>query len=134
MGAGIEYSNGVLDQTFNNTDIGSFGHIWVAFHTGDPGLNGADDEVPFSDGYGRADTEPIDWGDAGARAIANSVAITLGPPTGSWGDCTYVSLWKDETSKTAANFIGSGALDSTISPEDGDTVVFAIGDLSVSLT
>ncbi len=134
MGAGTEYSNDILDQTFNNTDIGSFGHVWVALHTGDPGNDGANNEVSVANGYGREDSLPAAWGAASARAIANTSAITMGPPTGSWGDCTYVSLWKDETSKTAANFIGSGALDSTISPEDGDTVVFAIGDLSVSLT
>lgn len=109
--------------------------IYVSLHTGDPGETGAS-ECADSGAYARVATAATDWNTAtlaDPSLLDNAVAIEFPSATAAWGTITHFGLW-DSGTHGAGNFLGGGALsDQSKSVVNGDTPLFAIGDLDVTL-
>lgn len=123
------FRGGTLTQT----------HVWVSLHTGDPGADGASasgNEVTGGS-YARYDStnNSTFWAaatTADPSTIANAQAFTFPTATANWGTVTHFGLWRDATSQTAANFIGSAALTASQVINNGNTASFATGALTHS--
>lgn len=104
--------------------------LQVALHTEDPGSMGATGELDGgsmgnADGYERATgTFTIDTDLSGA----NDDAVSFTASGGDWPSVTYVSLW---TSDTIPVFLAALELEASRQINDGMTLRFAAGALTI---
>lgn len=142
-GFGDTKESDILKAIFKGTSLTALTTLWIGAHTGDPGENGANNEVT-GNAYARvsfdADTTgggDVRWealdagGPAGQTRVRNKLAILfpIATPAG-WGVITYWSIWIHATSTAAANFVCGGTITGgsvTISAEN--RLEFAIDDL-----
>ena len=119
----------LLDHVFGK---GSFTPptIYVAVSTADPLDSGSGLAEPSGGGYARIQTTDADWNAAYGGAIDNANAITFNEATGSWGTITHFALMD---AASGGNLLVHGALSTSKSISNGDTVRFAAGDLDVLL-
>lgn len=100
---------------------------YVALHDGDPGEPGNQDEL-VGDGYSR---QSVTFDAPSGGATENTAQLTFGPATGAgWGSVTHVSIWD---ASTAGNCLYKGPLSSPVTINAGDSLVFAAGNLDVSI-
>jgi hypothetical protein len=103
--------------------------IYMALHTGAPGVTGASNEVPSTNAYVRT---AIVFGTDTNGAGSNSAAVTFPTPTPSaWGTLTYFSLWD---AATAGNCLYQDALTASVVTSAGVAVSFPIASVAVSET
>ena len=109
--------------------------VYVALCTADPedAGTGADmDEVPDDNAYARVSIAADFSTPAASGSISNDGQIDFEAATGSWGTVTHFALL-DSGTHGAGNMLAHGDLTSSKPVGDGDTVSFAIGDLTVTL-
>jgi hypothetical protein len=95
-------------------------------------------EVSNANGYARQTLNPLDanWTDAsgGDGQTDNASAITFGPASGgNWGTITHVAII-DNSTYGSGNLLIHGALDSSVTINDGDSFSFAIGNLVITFS
>lgn len=104
--------------------------IYVALSTADPGEAAATIAEPTDGSYARVATAGSDWNDAAAGAIDNSEVIEFAASSESWGTITHFALYD---ALTAGNFLGSGALDTSVAVGANFVASFAIETLTITL-
>ena len=123
----------VIDWCFEGADMDtSPGNVYLALHSADPTNDGSENEVTASD-YDRISTSPTDWVRAttgGPTTIENSSELSFGETTSNWGTVSHVSVWDDSSD---GNCLWQGALDVSKTVDQGDELIFRVGDISVSL-
>jgi hypothetical protein len=106
-------------------------------------LRSLNKEVPVSFGYARQTLNPSgsNWTGpvSGNGTVSNNAQITFGPASGgAWQNgantqITYVAIL-DSSTDAAGNILFQGALTTPKTVNDGDTLRFNVGDLSVQLS
>jgi len=121
--------NEVLDHIFGagNRDYTAPAVISVGLSTADPTEDGSGIAEPSGNNYSRATTAHTDWTTASSKAISNANQVDFATPSGAWGTITHFFL------HDGTNFLGSGALTSSVAPAAGQSVYFAAGDLNVEV-
>lgn len=107
--------------------------VYVGLSTADPLDDGTGLAEPAGGAYARVATTPATWNAATVGApssIDNAAAITFPQATASWGTVTHFALFD---AATAGNLLASGALTTSKTVGNGDTVKFDIAQLSVTL-
>lgn len=103
---------------------------YVALFTAAPSDSGGGTECTGGS-YARKSTAGSDWGAASGGVIANSAAITFVTPSGSWGTATHFALFD---ASTVGNMLAWAPLTSSQAIGTGNTVSFAIGALTITVT
>lgn len=120
--------NALLNEMLKNTNFAPLATVYVSYHTGDPGLTGAN-EVSGNN-YARASVASADWGTVSGKTVSNANAITFNQASGSQGTITHVGIWD---ALTTGNFLCGGALTTPVVVSSGNTPQFAVGDLDVTV-
>jgi hypothetical protein len=126
--------NEVLDHVMG---VGSYTMptVYIALCTADPtdaGTGASMNEVADSGSYARVAISADFGTPAASGSISNDGEITFPEATGSWGTVSHFALL-DSGTHGAGNMLVYGALDSSKEVSSGDTVKFAVGELTVSL-
>jgi hypothetical protein len=120
-------ANALLDHVFENTSY-TQPTIYVALSTTNPGDAGTQTGEPSGNNYARKAHSA--WDAATAGATENTGVITFNTPSGSWGLCAYHFL---ADASSAGNALFYGALDTSQTPDNGDTVQYVDGALDITL-
>jgi hypothetical protein len=129
MGSLSNYAeNKWLDHILKTTSFTVPTNLYVALSTADPGESGSGLAEPSGNGYAR--TLMNSWATAASRATSNSGAVTFPAATGSWGTITHYAIFD---ASTAGNMIGYGSLTTPNAVVNGNVVVFAIGEIDVTV-
>jgi hypothetical protein len=135
MGSFSDYAeNKVLELIVGKTAFAT-PTAYIALCTADPtdaGTGASMNEVTNTAAYARVATAGGDWDAAAAGAIANATAIEFIQASGNWSTVTHFAL-VDSGTYGAGNMLAHGALTASKAVTSGDTVIFAIGDLSATL-
>jgi len=135
MGSFSNYAEAkILDHIVGKTSF-TMPTAYIALCTADPteaGTGASITEVADANAYARVTTAGSDWDAAAAGATANAAAIEFTEASGSWGTVTHFAIL-DSATHGAGNMLAYGALTASKAVTDGDTVIFAIGDLSATL-
>jgi hypothetical protein len=117
-------ANSILNALCRNTAWTQPAAFYVKLHLGDPGASGA------SNAATETTRKQITFSAASGGAITNSAGVswTSYPATET---VSHVSFWDAATS---GNFLGSDALNSSISAVTGNTLTLAAGDLDLTMT
>lgn len=117
-------ANSILNALCRNTAWTQPAAFYVKLHLGDPGASGA------SNAATETTRKQITFSAASGGAITNSAGVswTSYPATET---VSHVSFWD---ASTAGNFLGSDALNSSISAVTGNTLTLAAGDLDLTMT
>lgn len=100
---------------------------YVALHDDDPTDDGSQNELS-GDGYAR---QVVEFDAPSNGATENKDQIVFGPAEGSgWGTVTHVSIWDAEE---GGNCLFQGALSAPVAIGAGDSLVFAAGNLDISI-
>ncbi len=124
--------NRILNEVFGAADYVPAGTLYVALFTtapDDAGLNG----VEVSGGaYARVavTNNATNWPAASGGAKSNGVAVTFPQATAAWGTVVAFAVYD---AAIGGNMIVSAALSASKSVQTGDTPVFGVGDLKLSL-
>jgi len=103
---------------------------WVGLSTADPLDTGSGLAEPVGGAYARVATTATDWATAAAGSISNATILTFAAATASWGTITHFAIFD---ALTAGNLLGSGILTVSKTVGNGDTVSFAVGQLTITL-
>lgn len=118
--------NAVLNHLFRNTALTSPTGVHVALYTAAPTDTGGGTQVS-GNGYAR---QAVTFGAPSNGAIANTNAVSFTASGGAFGTIVAVGFFD---AATAGNLLAYAPITSaTIG--DGDTLNFAIGQLTISLT
>jgi hypothetical protein len=117
-------ANSILDALCRSVTWTEPAAFYVKLHLGDPGASGA------SNAATETTRKSITFSAASGGAITNSGAVswTSYPATET---VSHVSFWD---ASTAGTFLGSDALNSSISAVTGNTLTLAAGDLDLTIT
>jgi hypothetical protein len=123
----------ILDHIVGKTSYTMPGTVYLALFT--TAVNDAGGGTECTGGsYARKLTAGSDWVAASAGASSNATVITFVTPTGSWGTATHFAIMASVSGTTAADYIGWSDLTTSQAIGTGNTVSFAIGALTLSLT
>jgi len=127
-GISTHLANELLDHVFK---VGSYSPptIYIALSTANPGDDASGKSEPSGNGYAREACSG--WDAAASGATENTAAITFDTPSGSWGEITHVAIMD---ALTNGNMLFYGTATPNQTPDNGDTVQYAAGDLDVSMT
>ncbi len=104
--------------------------VWVALFTAAPSDTGGGTEVTGGS-YARKSTAAADWAVASAGSASNAAAITFVTPSASWGTATHFGLFD---AATVGNMTAWAPLTTSQAIGSGNTVSFAIGTLTITLS
>jgi hypothetical protein len=132
---------GSLASTVRNALVGLFAGsvaytppatVYVALSTAN--ASSGVTEVTGS-GYARAAVanNTTNWNTAASGAVTNKTAITF-TATGSWSSGASILSFAIYDASTAGNLLGQGDLNNAQVMNNGDTLTFAAGALSISIT
>jgi hypothetical protein len=124
-------ANEMLDHTFRDESLAVPTNVCIALCTADPGDGATGDNItePAGNNYSRCTHNA--WDTAAAGASENTGVAQFAVPSGSWGLITHVCLCDAATSGNAL-FHGTATPNQT--PDNGDDVEYADGDLDISIT
>lgn len=128
-------ANALLDYMFGQT--GSYtvpATYYIALSTTTPTDAGTNVTEPSGNAYARVavTNNSTNFPAASSRAKSNGTAITFPVATGSWGTITHFAIYKHATSTSSSDFIGWGALTSSITVSLNGQPRFAATTLSIS--
>jgi len=123
--------NAALDHILGKglSDMTSPATLALALHSGDPTETGGGNELANSNGYARQ-AMTFAAASGGTKATSNAQVFTASG--GDWSQATYVSIW-DSATYGAGNCLFYGAMSVAKTVQDGDSLTFAIGDITVSM-
>lgn len=113
------WGNAILQRYLSN------GTVWVALHTGDPGVNNDATTEVTGDGYIR---QSIEFGDSSAKGVTSTTKVVFS----ALPECvvTYYSL---QTAQVGGNMFCSVELGTPISIAASGQLVIPAGDIAVGL-
>ena len=100
----------------------------LKLHVGSPSDTGAANEVPNTFSYAR---QAMVFGAASAGVTATTDSQVFTASGGNWGDIDFISI-ADSLTHGAGNNLVWGAMTVTRTVNDGDTLTFAIGAITVT--
>jgi hypothetical protein len=105
------------------------GSLYVALYTTNPGEDDSGTEAVYT-GYARQAVvrSAAGWTVSG-NVVSNAALITYPTSTGSDETITHFAV---RTASTGGDLIGSGALNSSLLVQNGDTPKFQIGDITIN--
>lgn len=109
--------------------VGSFtmpATVYLACYTSNPADDNSGTEVSGS-GYAR---QAITFGAASGGASLNTSAETFTASGGNFGTITHIGILD---ASTAGNLLVYGALTASKTVNDGESITFAVGSISVTL-
>lgn len=117
----------VLNHILRNTSMTSPTTIYVGLFTAAPSDAGGGTELS-GDGYSR---QSVAFDDpAGGGTTQNSAQVSFTASGGNWGSVTHFALFDASSS---GNMLFWAALDTSRTVNDGDTLDFDAGELTVTL-
>jgi hypothetical protein len=118
----------VLDHVFGKgvRNLTSPANLYLALHSADPTETGAVAELS-GNGYAR---QSMTFGASSGGTTSSSDSQTFTASGGGWSAATHMSIWD---AVTAGNCLVYGPLTTSKTLADGDSLVFAIGAVDVSL-
>lgn len=119
----------ILRHVLKDTAFAVPTNIYVGVSTADPGEAAGGLAEPVGNAYARVQMNNWTW-NSGAAREENNAAITFPTATGSWGTITHIAFFD---AATGGNFLGSSALLSAKTINNGDTISFPIGQVQWSL-
>lgn len=119
-------STTILDWLFRGQSLSQPTHVYVGLSTSTPTDGGPNITEPVGNGYAQVEVDAWDAAAGNPEATSNTNIITLGPPTNSWGQCTYGIVWLDTTPFVRAAIAAQ-------TPNNGDTVEWLAGEWDISL-
>ena len=124
----------IIDHFWNLSAQTAASTFYVSLHTGDPGEDGANNEVS-GNGYARTSvaTGTGQWTRTGSQVVNNNAVSFTGPTPATFGTVTHFGIWKHATSTAAANFIAGAQLDNSRVTSVGVGLSFAGGALSITI-
>lgn len=135
MSFGNTYENHILDGLFGSAQIAGVNTMWVGLSTADPGEDASTLAEPSGNAYARVAmvNSVNNWAVAAAGVKRNSSVQSFPTATGSWGSVGFWTLWSAATSTGVGAFIGVGSLGIAKNITNGDTPLFGVGSMSISL-
>lgn len=134
-------SAALLNSLFGKTsDLGALASaptVYVALSTTDFGDDGSGGTEPSGGSYARKSTSASDWNaatDADPSVVDNANAITFAAATADWASGSDLGYFALFDASTSGNCLASGSLGTAKAVLSGDTIEFAAGDLSITLT
>ncbi len=118
----------VLDWLMTNGSATRPTAWYVALYTAAPNDAGGGTEVSGS-GYSRQ-AVTFDAATSGAGTTSNTGAVTFTAAGGDWGTITHVGIFD---ASTAGNLLWHGALTTSKTIADGDTLEFSIGNIDLTV-
>jgi hypothetical protein len=133
--------NKLVDHLFRAQTLAAPGSLHISLHSADPGETGAN-ELASTGAYARASVTSslANW--AGTQGAGTTVAssgtggqtsnngsITFATPTANWGNVTHFAVWD---AATGGNCLLYGALSISKTINQGDSISFAAGSLTVT--
>lgn len=118
--------NELLDHTLAVAAYTAPGTVYLALYTSDPGDDNSGTEVSGG-GYAR---QVISFNAASAGSASSSTEETFTASGGNWGNITHIGILD---ASTAGNLLYHGALSSSKTVNDGDSLVFSSGDVTITL-
>lgn len=118
--------NALLSHVFRNTPLASPSAVYLALYTASPSDAAGGTEVSGS-GYSR---QAVTFGAPSGGVIANSAGVSFTASGGAFGTVVAVAILD---ASTAGNMLSWAPITSA-TVGDGDTINFATGQLTISLT
>lgn len=118
----------VLDWLMTNGSATRPTAWYVALYTAAPNDAGGGTEVS-GNGYSRQSVT-FDAATSGAGTTSNTGAVTFTAAGGDWGTITHVGI---HDASTAGNLLWHGALTTSKTIADGDTLEFSIGNIDLTV-
>jgi len=116
----------VLNHLFRNIALISPTTVYLGLYTGTPTDAGGGIEVSGA-GYAR---QTIQFGAPSGGVISNTSAVSFTATGGNYGTVVAVGIFD---ALTVGNLLAWGGITSAVI-NDGDTLLFPIGDITVTLT
>lgn len=117
--------NKLVDHSLGTTTYTKPTSVYVALYTSDPGEANSGTEVSGS-GYAR---QVCAWNAASSGAATNSSTLTFTASGGNFGTVTYIGIFDASTS---GNLLLSGALTTSKTINDGESLVFAGASITIT--
>jgi len=118
----------VLDWLMTNGSATRPTAWYVALYTAAPSDSGGGTEVSGS-GYSRQSVT-FDAATSGTGTTSNTGAVTFTAAGGDWGSITHVGI---HDASTSGNLLWHGALTTSKTIADGDTLEFSIGNIDLTV-
>ena len=119
----------IINHVLRNTALTSPVAVFVGLSTADPLDTAAGLAEPVGNGYARVEVEF----DAPTDGVTQNTNIeTFGPASGgAWGDLTHMAVFD---ASTGGNMLYHGVLTAQKTVGDGDSIEFAVGNLTITET
>jgi hypothetical protein len=118
----------LLDWLMTNGSATRPTNWYIALYTAAPSDSGGGTEVSGS-GYARQ-SATFDAASSPGGTTSNSNEITFTASGGSFGTVTHIGIFDASTS---GNLLWHGALSASKTIDDGDSLVFAVGNIDLTL-
>lgn len=124
--------NELLDHVFANAAYTAPATLYLALSTADPTDDGSGIAEPSGGSYARlAVTNNLtNWPAASGGSKSNGADFTFATATASWGVISHMAIYD---AVTGGNMLAHAALTSSKTIDNGDTVIFETGNLTITL-
>ena len=123
-----------LDNVFGAIAATPAAIYYISLHTAAPGQTGIN-EVAAASAYARVavtnNATNFPNSTSSPATKSNGAAVSFPTPTGSWGTATYFGIWD---AASTGNYVGGAALTTPQAIGLNNTVAFAVGALTFTLT
>jgi len=124
--------NELLDHVWANAAYAAPATLYLALSTADPTDDGTGIAEPGGGSYARlaVANNLTNWPAASGGSKSNGTDMTFVTATASWGVITHMAFFD---ALTGGNMLAHAALTSSKTIDNGDTVIFEIGNLTITL-
>lgn len=133
MGSFTDFAeNEVLDQLFGAQAYTAPATLYFGLSTSTVADDGSNITEPSGNNYSRVavTNNKTNFSVSSGGSVQNDAAISFPQASGSWGTITDFFI---SDASSGGNILAYGALDASKAVGDGDTLSFAIGDLTITL-
>lgn len=124
--------NELLDHVFGNAAYAAPATLYMALSTTDPTDDGSGITEPVGGSYARlaVANNATNFPAASGGSKTNGTDFQFATATASWGVVTHMAIFDQVT---GGNMLAHAALSSSKTIDNGDTVIFEIGNLTITL-
>jgi hypothetical protein len=126
-----DLENRVMDHILGGSDYTRLANVYLALYTTAPTENGGGVEVS-GNGYTRVaiTNNSTNWPASAGGSKTNGAAFTFPVATGSWGTVTH---WAIMSASTGGSILFFGALSSSKTIANTDTLTFGVSSITITL-
>lgn len=124
--------NELLDHVWGNAAYTAPATLYLALSTSDPTDDGSGITEPSGGSYARLGVanNPTNWPAAVGGSKSNGVDNTFVTATASWGVISHMAIFD---AASGGNMLAHAALTTSKTIDNGDTVIFEAGNLTITL-